>query len=123
MSLEFRFLHDWQLGPGYFLGIIDHGYSDGKPRLAQPIQFKEIPPGDVFAEIPKALPLDQKEAESLMDALWRAGIRPTRCADSEKGQLEAVRDHLKDMRQIAFSAAKIVPPEYAGPMIARGEQP
>ena len=67
--------------------------------------------------MPPALFFEEQEVIDLMDALWRAGIRPTRRAQEEKAELEAVRDHLRDMRQIAFSATKVVPPEYSGPFI------
>lgn len=105
----------------YRLALISET-QDGKAQAANPISFGP-PELQVGQEVPAAIGLELNEAEALMDALWLAGIRPTRRSHEEKAELAAVRDHLKDMRQIAFSAAKIVPPEYAGPMIARGEQP
>ena len=49
--------------------------------------------------------LFKEDAVRLMDALWDAGVRPTeaKVLDAPKGELAAVRDHLDDMRKIAFS--------------------
>ena len=41
------------------------------------------------------------EAQTLMDDLWRAGLRPTEGAGSA-GSLRATEKHLQDMRKIAF---------------------
>lgn len=101
----------------YRLAILSET-PDGRAQAANIISFgpQEQQEGQ---EVPAAIGLEVKEAEALMDALWRAGIRPTRRSQEEKAELEAVRDHLKDMRQIAFTAAKITPPEYAGVMLVR----
>ena len=46
--------------------------------------------------------LDHEEVQSLMDALWDCGIRPSEGMGSA-GQLAAVQNHLKDMQKIAFT--------------------
>lgn len=45
--------------------------------------------------------LGRDEAQTLMDDLWNAGIRPTEGAGSA-GSLRATEKHLADMRLIAF---------------------
>lgn len=118
MKSHLRFLcySDWTSMGLYRLAIISET-PDGKAQAANPVAFgpQELREG---LKVPTALGLEASDCEALMDALWRAGIRPTRHSQEEKAELEAVRDHLKDMRQIAFSATKIVPPEHAGARIA-----
>ena len=45
------------------------------------------------------LTLRDDEAQQLLDALWRAGVRPSDDVGST-GHLSALQDHLKDMRQL-----------------------
>ena len=50
--------------------------------------------------------ISMDHAQSLMDDLWNAGLRPTSGAGSA-GSLRATENHLKDMRDIVFSKLKI----------------
>ena len=45
--------------------------------------------------------LTMHNAKKLMDDLWNAGIRPTEMSETE-GALKATKEHLADMRDIAF---------------------
>jgi hypothetical protein len=45
--------------------------------------------------------LQLEQAQSLIDALYDAGLRPSQAAGSS-GQLEAVKYHLEDMRKLAL---------------------
>lgn len=45
--------------------------------------------------------LKPSQAQSLMDALYEAGFRPTQGGPTT-GQLEALRYHLEDMRRLVF---------------------
>lgn len=45
--------------------------------------------------------LQPEQAQSLIDALYDAGLRPSQAAGSS-GQLEAVKYHLEDMRKLAL---------------------
>ena len=45
--------------------------------------------------------IGMNEAQTLMDDLWNAGLRPTEGAGSA-GSLRATEKHLGDMRKIAF---------------------
>lgn len=50
---------------------------------------------------PVAFRLDLMEAQSLMDRLWKAGLRPTEGSGSA-GALAATQSHLKDMQKLVF---------------------
>lgn len=52
------------------------------------------------------LELGHTGAQSLMDELWNAGIRPSEGSGST-GQLAATERHLADMRRLAFHALKV----------------
>jgi len=49
--------------------------------------------------------LPMEDAQTLMDELWRAGIRPTEGAGSA-GSMAATERHLKDMQSITFGLLK-----------------
>jgi hypothetical protein len=46
--------------------------------------------------------IDMLAAQTLMDDLWRAGVRPTDISD-----IKALRDHLDDVRSLAFTIQKL----------------
>lgn len=48
---------------------------------------------------------EAEEAQSLMDELWRAGLRPTEGRGSA-GSLAATERHLEDMRALVFKSGK-----------------
>lgn len=50
--------------------------------------------------------LSQKDAQVLMDDLWRCGLRPTEGRGSA-GAMSATQRHLEDMRKIAFNKLEI----------------
>jgi len=54
-----------------------------------------------YAEIPAAAVLRTQQAQTLMDDLWNAGLRPSEGSGSA-GAMAAVQQHLADMRKIAF---------------------
>lgn len=70
-------------------GVFDHG---------QPLIFERLEPGGIA---PPTISLRPEEAQSIMDALWDAGLRPTEGTGSA-GALAATQKHLEDMRTIAF---------------------
>ena len=51
------------------------------------------------------LTLEGSAGQSLMDELWRCGLRPTEGTGSA-GALAATEKHLNDMRRVAFGLAK-----------------
>lgn len=55
-------------------------------------------------EIPTLVSLDQMACQILMDDLYAAGFRPTE-AQGGNDQVQALKDHLADMRDLALGAA------------------
>lgn len=74
--------------------LITHG------RAVAKIQFEEIADGTCY-DPDSILRLSIPEAQTLMDDLWQAGLRPTEGRGSA-GSLRATESHLADMRKIAF---------------------
>jgi hypothetical protein len=52
---------------------------------------------------------DRNVLQMLMDDLYRSGLRPTD-AQGSTGQLAAVQEHVKDLRQITFHLLKVNQP-------------
>jgi hypothetical protein len=74
---------------------------DGDKRMvAEPQQFtlKEHQRGDYC---PPTLEIDAGAAQSLIDALWECGLRPTE-AKYPQEHVNALRGHLEDMRRLVF---------------------
>lgn len=65
--------------------------------------MKEVDPGDVMDP---TFCISMTEAQTLMDDLWNAGLRPTEGSGSS-GSLRATEKHLADMRKIAFKRLSI----------------
>lgn len=66
--------------------------------VAQPTSFSKREEGEHTEPMTSLTP---HVAQSLMDELWRCGLRPTEGAGSA-GSLAATERHLKDMQTIAF---------------------
>ena len=67
-------------------------------RQAQPIKFEAVEEGRCIDPV---LSLKKEELQLLMDELWQIGIRPSN-GECSVGEIGAIRDHLADMKQIAF---------------------
>lgn len=65
---------------------------------AEPIVMKER---EEFAYCESSFSLKADEAQTLMDDLWNAGLRPTEGTGSA-GALAATQRHLDDMRKLVF---------------------
>jgi hypothetical protein len=68
--------------------------------VAEPLLMKERDPGQ---RCEPTFSLDYSEAQTLMDDLWQAGLRPTEGAGSA-GAFAAQGKHLEDMRRLVFEA-------------------
>jgi len=69
-----------------------------------PFQFVEVPdPEDSHEVIAPTMTLRRALAQSLMDAMWNSGMRPTKTPVDSTGEIAALKHHLQDMRAIAFS--------------------
>jgi len=55
-------------------------------EVAKPLEFKPYVPGMALADLANCFELEPREAEEIMDALWRCGCRP-----------EGLRDYLGEM--------------------------
>lgn len=77
--------------------------SDGKRRVVESLQsaVKEHQEGDY---IEPSMRLNANEAQSLMEALWGAGLRPAE-ARYPADHVNALRDHLADMRRLVFDVS------------------
>lgn len=69
--------------------------------MAMPLTFKDYDVDSPYVEMEPMLRLDNDEAQSLMDELWRCGLRPSEGSGSA-GALAATQRHLADMQKIAF---------------------
>lgn len=78
-----------------------------KVSRAVGIEFEEIEEG-VAIESP-FLRLQPEEAQQFVDAMWDAGLRPTKGRQSEE-VTAAQANHLSDMRAIAFGKLNIPAP-------------
>lgn len=84
----------WHAGVEFML--MDVG---GDQRLAvESIIVRTVGQGEA---VQPAFVLDTDDAQTLMDDLWRAGLRPTEGAGSA-GSLAATERHLADMRKLVF---------------------
>lgn len=73
--------------------------EDSKRFYATSITFEEIRRGEM---IPSLLNMQPEEAQELMDALFAAGVRPSR-EFGQSSQIESIKFHLEDMRKLVFS--------------------
>lgn len=64
--------------------------------------ISEVQPLDDHATLPPTLELPPGEAQSLMNAMWEAGLRPRNGAGT-LAQVEATALHLRDMRKLVSS--------------------
>jgi hypothetical protein len=69
--------------------------------IPKPLEYEELPAG---GPAPEFMNLNDTEAQSLMDSLYDCGYRPTRPVESA-GQVEALQNHLGDMRRLVFSSS------------------
>lgn len=92
----FRCKVDMDLSRGSY--AVRMAFRDGAAlAVAKPVQYELVEPG-VYAE--PCLLLEPADATTLMDELWRAGVRPSEIGTA--GHLAATQAHLQDMRAIAF---------------------
>lgn len=93
----------WSTGLELRMGFLD---LDGRFSVARPIVMETLTEEQRGAIIPPCALLTLEAAQTLMDELWHAGIRPTEGTGSA-GSLAATERHLADMKAIAFHALKL----------------
>ena len=98
MSLDFQAVRrDWSDGVAF---LMREQTVSGVHRVVLPLEFniKTVEPGESIDPTMVLLP---QEAQSLLEALWAIGLRPAE-ARYPNEHVNALRDHLRDMREIVF---------------------
>lgn len=75
-----------------------------RPVYASRIELTEVSVGD---EIPFVASMDNAEAQELLNQLWSIGFRPADGAGNA-GHVEALKDHIRDLRWMAESTMALV---------------
>lgn len=93
----------WRHNLDIRLGMVVDG-AERRIAVAQPLTFVEEK--NEGQEVAPFLSLYPDDWQTLMDEMWRAGVRPSSGAGTatEAGALER---HLADMRKLAFHALKV----------------
>ena len=91
----YEFLLRYDLGPHHLVGKLTEPMVTGVSGKTR-IEFEEYEQGE---RLDSTFRLYPKDAQNLMDELWRCGLRPSEEVGS-KGQLKATETHLEDMRQL-----------------------
>jgi len=68
--------------------------------LPPALEAKTVEPGELVESPTFTFEMDL--AQSLLDALWKIGIRPSEPQRDHGGELAATRFHLEDMRRLLF---------------------
>lgn len=77
------------------------GFRDGdRFDVAEPLVMRRAEPGAIS---PPCVSLPFADAQTLMDQMWDAGLRPSQSVGTA-GQVEAIKYHLEDMRRLAFGS-------------------
>lgn len=78
-------------------------FNRASRAFAKPIAFEtDIDEG---AYIEPTISFSQEEVQAMFDELCRAGFKPSR-QENAVAALDATKEHLSDMREIAFSALR-----------------
>ena len=98
--MEFRAQYtQWSDGVSIAACEIDH--TTGKVGfVAKPVEFM-MAPIDFHLITPPTIELPSRAAQSLMTALWNAGVRPVDYK-STGAEVKRLEDHLADMRKLVF---------------------
>lgn len=86
--------------------IEEYGHNQGEERIAEPIVMRPLKEGELSEVKEPTMNLSNEAAQTLIDDLWTAGLRPSEGTGSA-GSLAATQKHLADMRIIAFDKLKI----------------
>jgi hypothetical protein len=76
----------------------------GTRAYAAPVVWSPVFYGDPHLghDFRPTMDLTAKEAQSMMSALWGAGVRPQQLAADPRAEVAAIKYHLEDMRRLAF---------------------
>jgi hypothetical protein len=99
-ELEIRVRNDqFYMGIELLARTFDH--TTRTYAVATKIDFEDVPESKVGMRVEPFAFLDEMEAQTLMNDLWRCGLRPSEEVGSV-GELRAVKYHLEDMRRLVF---------------------
>lgn len=73
--------------------------NGGGTHVAQPLVYDKHTTGEIVEPF---LRLGREDAQTLIDALYSTGLRPSQSAGSA-GQLSSTQYHLEDMRKLVFN--------------------
>ncbi len=76
-------------------------------KVATPLTYVDVDRDVMNSGEQPAISLNIADAQSLMDGLWKCGLRPSEGSGSA-GSLAATERHLADMRQISLDLLKLV---------------
>jgi hypothetical protein len=87
------------------LYIAQPAHPDSQTQhIAMPLVFSPVGLGDITEP---TVELSMAASQSLMDELWRCGLRPSEGSGSA-GSLAATERHLADMRRLVFGPPVVV---------------
>ena len=85
---------------GWDIRIIERNPKTNKVAYVSNIKMTVAETSEI---IPPSMTLNDDEIQSLINELWRNGIRPTNQVD-EGGKLKIMKYHLEDMRRLVFKS-------------------
>jgi hypothetical protein len=68
--------------------------------VVRPVKLEKI--ANPAVQLEPSVSISMQDAQTLMDDLWNAGLRPTEGSGSA-GALAATQRHLEDMRKLVFN--------------------
>lgn len=81
--------------------------DDGSTDVATLVTFQHVKIHEAVEDVGSVpLTLGERQAQELMDELWRCGLRPSEGTGSA-GSLAATERHLKDMQRIAMGLLRL----------------
>jgi len=84
---------------GYAIRIVGSDYTGEIKEVAKAVEFGSFEEG-YGAEVPRSTFLGIREAQDLLDSLWRCGLRPS--FDESKSTEACLKSHINDLRQVLF---------------------
>lgn len=87
---------------GFSIYVLDKTF-DGTANYVTDVQITTIPLEEAQDGMwrPAPIELSKESAQSLMDALWEAGVKPSG-GEGHTAHIRALNDHLDSMKKIAF---------------------
>jgi len=100
-----RVSRDTDYGTSVRILITSAPVPGGRRYVVMPPTFeaKTVEPGEFVEDATFTFEMDL--AQSLFNALWEIGVRPSEPQRDHGGELAALRFHLEDMRRLVFKDA------------------